>query len=110
MRDTVKTLREKSRKLKNDHLVTAVKLQSQLDERRKRNLEATERMRLQVESQEMTKDYNLGTSLKNYVDPRVFYDWGRKVGYDWKEYYPTTLQQKFSWLDKDEEELEEDEE
>ncbi len=110
MRDSVKMLRERSRKLKNDHLVTVAKLQSQLDERRKRNLESTERMRLQVESQEMTKDYNLGTSLKNYVDPRVFYDWGKKVGYDWKEYYPTTLQQKFSWLDKDEEEVEEDEE
>lgn len=108
MRDTVKVLRERPRKLKNDHLTTVENLQSQINERRRRNLEATERMRLQVESQEMTGEYNLGTSLKNYVDPRVFYDWGRKVGYDWKEYYPTTLQQKFSWLDKNEEEVEEE--
>jgi DNA topoisomerase-1 len=110
IRDTVKVQREKMRKLKNTHLTTVEKLKSQLNERRRRNLEAIDKMRFQVESQEMTKDYNLGTSLKNYVDPRVFYDWGRKVGYDWKEYYPATLQQKFSWLDKDEEEEAEDEE
>jgi DNA topoisomerase-1 len=57
-------------------------------------------MRLQVEAQEITRDYNLGTSLKNYIDPRVYLDWGRRVGYDWKSYYPATLQRKFSWIER----------
>jgi DNA topoisomerase-1 len=46
-----------------------------------------------------TKDYNLGTSLKSYIDPRIYYNWGRKVDFDWKLYYPKTLQRKFSWIE-----------
>jgi len=46
-----------------------------------------------------TRDYNLGTSLKSYIDPRIYYDWGRKVDFDWKLYYPKTLQRKFSWIE-----------
>ena len=51
----------------------------------------------------MTRDYNLGTSMKSYIDPRIYYDWGRKVDYDWKSYYSKTLQKKFSWVDPDQE-------
>lgn len=46
-----------------------------------------------------TKDYNLRTSLKSYIDPRIYYNWGRKVDFDWKLYYPTVLQKKFSWIE-----------
>jgi len=59
-----------------------------------------------IESQERvvkkTKNWNLGTSLKSYIDPRVYYDWGNEVDYDWKNYYTTTLQRKFSWLEREE--------
>ena len=30
------------------------------------------------------RDYNLGTSLRNYVDPRVLKSWMNYVGLDWK--------------------------
>jgi DNA topoisomerase-1 len=103
-RDAAKAARERVRKLKNEHVASASKQKALAEDRRRRNHEASERMRLQVDEQEQTKDYNLGTSLKNYVDPRIYYDWGRKIGYDWKKYYPATLQKKFSWLDKEEEE------
>jgi len=46
-----------------------------------------------------TKDYNLRTSLKSYIDPRIYYTWGRKVDFDWKLYYPTVFQKKFSWVE-----------
>jgi DNA topoisomerase-1 len=92
--------RDRKRRLKNDYLTSNLRLRGQLDERRRRDREAVERMRLQVEAQEMTRDYNLGTSLKNYIDPRVYLDWGRRVGYDWKSYYPATLQRKFSWVER----------
>jgi len=88
------------RRLKNDYLTSSQRLRKQLGERKQRNREAVERMRLQVEAQEITRDYNLGTSLKNYIDPRVYLDWGRRVGYDWKSYYPATLQRKFSWIER----------
>ncbi|HUU77818.1 MAG TPA: DNA topoisomerase I [candidate division Zixibacteria bacterium] len=58
-----------------------------------------------IESQERiaknTKVWNLGTSLKSYVDPRVYYDWGKDVDYDWRNYYSRTLQNKFSWVERD---------
>jgi len=55
---------------------------------------------LQIDEQRETKDYNLGTSLKSYVDPRIYYRWGSDVGFDWKKYYPSTLQKKFSWIEE----------
>jgi len=44
------------------------------------------------------RTWNLGTSLKSYIDPRVFYRWGQQVDYDvLGRYYPKTLQRKFAW-------------
>jgi DNA topoisomerase-1 len=43
--------------------------------------------------------WNLGTSLKSYIDPRVYYRWGQEVDYDVLErYYPKTLRRKFAWV------------
>ena len=45
------------------------------------------------------RTWNLGTSQKSYIDPRVFYDWGKTVEYDVIEkYYAKTLQRKFMWV------------
>jgi DNA topoisomerase-1 len=45
------------------------------------------------------RTWNLGTSLKSYIDPRVFYRWGQQVDYDvLGRYYPKTLQRKFAWV------------
>jgi len=68
--------------------------------RSKRYREAYEKLKFKVKLMKATKDYNLGTSLKSYIDPRVYYEWGRKIGYDWKLYYPKTLQKKFSWVEQ----------
>ncbi|MGC8816399.1 MAG: DNA topoisomerase I [Candidatus Hadarchaeum sp.] len=57
--------------------------------------------KLKVELATATKDYNLGTSLKSYIDPRAFVSWAKKVGYDWRKYYPKTLQRKYAWADED---------
>lgn len=67
----------------------------------KKRKEAIRRLRLQIRLTKAAKDYNLGTSLKSYIDPRVYRDWGRKVGFDWKLYYPKSLQRKFSWVDRE---------
>ena len=45
-----------------------------------------------------TRDYNLGTSLKNYIDPRVYKAWGDHVDYDWRRLYTKALQRKFAWV------------
>jgi len=45
------------------------------------------------------RTWNLGTSQKSYIDPRVYYNWGKKVDYDVLErYYAKTLRRKFMWV------------
>ncbi|MDG7008806.1 MAG: DNA topoisomerase I [Nitrososphaerota archaeon] len=45
-----------------------------------------------------TKNYNLNTSMKNYIDPRVYKSWCDYVGLDWAKVYSKSLQRKFSWV------------
>ncbi len=47
-----------------------------------------------------TRTWNLGTSLKSYIHPRVVYDWCRKVDMDWRSVYSKTLQRKFTWVEQ----------
>jgi len=45
------------------------------------------------------RTWNLNTSLKSYIDPRVFHHWGQEVGYDvLGRYYPSALRRKFAWV------------
>ncbi len=57
-------------------------------------------LELKIQEVQATRDYNLRTSLKSYIDPRIYYSWGKSVDFDWKLYYPKTLQRKFSWVEK----------
>ncbi|MFH0749033.1 MAG: DNA topoisomerase I [Candidatus Bathyarchaeota archaeon] len=59
---------------------------------------------IKIEIKRATRDYNLNTSLKSYIDPRTYYQWGNKIGFDWKQYYPKTLQRKFLWVEDEKEE------
>lgn len=68
------------------------------DKARARLKERIEKARRQLELAKATRDYNLGTSLKNYIDPRVYKAWGDHVGFDWKRLYTKTLQRKFAWV------------
>jgi len=58
-----------------------------------------EKVEMQLKLQKNTRDYNLGTSLRNYVDPRVMKAWMAHVGLDWKKIYTSTLQRKFRWVE-----------
>jgi DNA topoisomerase-1 len=57
-----------------------------------------EKLKLAIEIAEKTRDYNLGTSLRNYIDPRVFKAWTDEVKADWEKLYTTSLQRKFLWV------------
>jgi len=63
--------------------------------------EKIKELSLRVEAMKQTHDYNLNTSLKNYIDPRVYADWGRCIDYDWKQYYSKSLQRRFAWVDRE---------
>jgi hypothetical protein len=48
-----------------------------------------------------SRTWNLGTSLKSYIHPKVVYKWCNRVDYDWRKVYTKTLQRKFEgWIDK----------
>jgi DNA topoisomerase-1 len=64
-----------------------------------KTLQSIAKTKLDIERSKATRDYNLQTSLKSYIDPRLYRSWGNKINYDWKLYYSKTLQRKFSWID-----------
>jgi len=85
----------------NDILQKKVERLKELKEKKgKKTAERVKAMRLKIKLMKETRDYNLNTSLKSYIDPRVYYKWSKKAEFDWKKYYPKTLQRKFSWIEK----------
>jgi DNA topoisomerase-1 len=56
-----------------------------------------ERAKLDLELTKLTREYNLGTSLKSYIDPTAYVKWAKKVKFDIEKFYPKTLRRKFSW-------------
>jgi len=52
---------------------------------------------LEVNLTKLTKEYNLGTSLKSYIDPMAYVRWAKKVKFDIEKFYPKTLRNKFNW-------------
>jgi DNA topoisomerase-1 len=119
-KETLKALRqeakEKRKEAKTDKQRARVKTRyAKKVERAKKKIETArgrlERARAALDKAQ-TKDsvtvkkrtWNLGTSLKSYIDPRVVYEWGQEVDYDVLErYYPKALRRKFAWV-RDEEE------
>jgi len=68
-------------------------------EKQKEKLEERkEKIKLAIDLAEKTKDYNLGTSLRNYIDPRVFKAWTDEIKADWEKLYTAALQKKFLWV------------
>lgn len=56
-----------------------------------------QRAKLDLELTKLTKEYNLGTSLKSYIDPTAYVKWAKKVKFDIEKFYPKTLRNKFNW-------------
>ena len=73
-------------------------LNDQIKKQRQKHKERVEKLELQIDLSEKTKDYNIGTSLRNYIDPRVFKAWTDEVGVEWEKLYTSALQKKFLWV------------
>jgi DNA topoisomerase I len=77
------------------------KKEQQLEEYKAKGKETMVRkMSMNVEFTKKTKDYNLNTSLKNYIDPRIYKSWCDYSGLEWGKLYTSSLQKKFSWVAK----------
>jgi DNA topoisomerase-1 len=89
----VKTDAEKKNKMKK---IKA--LSEQIKKQKEKHRERIEKLQLQLNLSEKTRDYNLGTSLRNYIDPRIFKAWTNEVGVEWEKLYTAALQKKFLWV------------
>ncbi|MEK6831844.1 MAG: DNA topoisomerase I [Thermoproteota archaeon] len=73
-------------------------LNEQIKKQKEKHKERIEKLQLQIDLSEKTKDYNIGTSLRNYIDPRIFKAWTNEVGAEWEKLYTAALQKKFLWV------------
>ena len=73
-------------------------LNEQVKKQKLKHKERIEKLELQIDLSEKTKDYNIGTSLRNYIDPRIFKAWTDEVGAEWEKLYTSALQKKFLWV------------
>jgi len=93
--ESVAKKKEAIAQLKAD--IAARKWKTELQEKRLK--ERLEKMEVQLKLQQETKDYSIGTSLRNYIDPRVMKAWLNFVDMDWTKVYTATLQRKFKWVE-----------
>ena len=94
---TPKTEKQKQKKKKRIR-----KLKEQIKKHKGKHKERVEKLRLQLDLAGKTKDYNIGTSLRNYIDPRVVKAWTDEVGAEWEKLYTSALQKKFLWVRSEE--------
>jgi len=73
-------------------------LNEQVKKQKIKHKERMEKLELQIDLSEKTRDYNVGTSLRNYIDPRIFKAWTDEVGVEWEKLYTAALQKKFLWV------------
>ena len=90
---TVKTEKQKEAQKKQ---IKKIKLQ--IKKQKEKQKERLEKLKLQIELTQKTRDYNLGTSLRNYIDPRIFKSWTDEMNADWEKLYTAALQKKFLWV------------
>ena len=93
--EALKNKQESIKRIRSDIATKKWKTEIQ----KKRLEDRLEKLEMQLKLQKETRDYNLGTSLRNYIDPRVMRAWLNYVQLDWRKIYTTTLQRKFKWVD-----------
>jgi DNA topoisomerase-1 len=93
--ESTRKKRETIDKLKNE--LAAKKWKTEIQ--KKRLEERLNKLEMQLKLQIETRDYNLGTSLRNYIDPRVMKDWLNYVNLEWNTIYTATLRRKFKWAE-----------
>jgi DNA topoisomerase-1 len=82
--------------------------QAKIDQLKKLDHTSDDRARVRVQKLKRkmdkmlaTKELNLTTSIKQYVDPRVPMRYCTVNDYDWRKYYPKSLQGRFTWAENE---------
>lgn len=92
-------------KLLNHRKTPSAKFQERLEKKEEKlrqylsegKTEKADKLQLEIDLLKRTGNYNLSTSLRNYLDPRIFVLWAKNVDFDLKGLYSKTLRKKFSW-------------
>ncbi|WOV92919.1 MAG: DNA topoisomerase I [Candidatus Nitrosoabyssus spongiisocia] len=93
-----KNSKPKSTKQKTAKVSRIHKAKMMIKKRKEKHAERLEKAQLQISLTEKTMDYNIGTSLRNYIDPRIFKSWSSEVDMQWEKLYTSALQKKFLWV------------
>jgi len=88
----------KTKKQKEGKNERIKKIKNVIRKGKAKHTERIKKLELQINLTEKTRDYNLGTSLRNYIDPRIFKTWTDEVGAEWEKLYTSALQKKFLWV------------
>lgn len=86
---------EKEAKLKE--LDVDLKVKTEQGKKTDALLKRVKKSKLDIELTKETREYNLGTSLKSYIDPMTYVEWANNVGFDLEKFYPKTLRSKYTW-------------
>ncbi len=96
--EKAKSSKPRTEKQKQTRLARMRRTRKSIKQKKERHAERVERLSLQIKLAEKTRDYNLGTSLRNYIDPRIFKAWTDEIGAPWEKLYTAALQKKFLWV------------
>jgi len=91
----------KTEKQKEKQKEQIKKIKTVIRKRKAKHAERIEKLQLQIKLTQKTRDHNLGTSLRNYIDPRIFKTWTDEVAAEWEKLYTSALQKKFLWVKSD---------
>lgn len=83
-----------------ERIARAEKTVSTAKDRVKKAEIAKEKIKTDLALAKASRTWNLGTSLKSYIHPRIIYRWCQRIEYNWRKVYPSTLQRKFAWVEK----------
>jgi DNA topoisomerase-1 len=84
---------------KEEKLIEILSQTAKTEKGVKRLAKRVENFKLKIRLDKATRDYNLNTSLRNYIDPRLYKGWAESVEMEWSKLYPKALQRKFAWVD-----------
>ncbi len=97
----IKAIKPRTPKQKQSRLKRMRRTRESIKKKKARHAERVERLSLQLKLVQKTRDYNLGTSMRNYIDPRVFKAWTDEMNAPWEKLYTPTLQKKFLWVKRE---------
>lgn len=92
-------LLSRSKEKSAEKLTRAEKAVGTVKERVQKAEIAKKKIEVDLSLAKASRTWNLGTSMKSYIHPKIVYTWCQKVDYDWRKVYSAILQRKFAWID-----------